>query len=356
MQQHGAGPRVAVVVPAYRVSDRILDVIAGIGPEVEAIYVVDDACPESSGRVVEEGADDPRVIVIERAENGGVGAAVKTGYAAAFEAGYDIIVKVDGDGQMDPTLIPDFVRPIAEERADYTKGNRFFRPEDVRRMPRLRLLGNLILSFMTKASSGYWHVFDPTDGYTAIGRQALRWIPLEKVADGYFFESDMLFRLGVLRAVVIDVPIESTYGEEASNLRIRSIFVPFMLGHLKAFLKRIAYMYYLRNFSVASLELLLGLPLVLLGVLLAVGFWTSNSAAGEATTSGEVMIAALPIIVGFQLLLAFVQFDVAAIPTEPLSRTSAVRPADSGAGDHAGTGPDGPAPLVDRTDRGERDG
>ena len=183
---------------------------------------------------------------------------------------------------MDPTLIGDFVRPISEGRADYTKGNRFFRPDDVRRMPRMRLLGNLILSFMAKASSGYWHVFDPTDGYTAIHRQALRWIPLERVADGYFFESDMLFRLGILRAVVVDVPIESIYGEEESNLRIRSIFFPFLYGHFKALIKRIGYMYFLRNFSVATLELVLGLPALVIGIAVAIAFWTTNSAGRSA--------------------------------------------------------------------------
>ena len=311
--------RIAVVIPAFRVRDKILGVIAGIGPEVECIYVVDDACPEGSGAFVASACADPRVRVIARDRNGGVGAAVKTGYRAAMADGCDVVVKIDGDGQMDPSLIPRFVRPITIGKADYTKGNRFFNPEDVREMPRGRLLGNAILSFMTKASTGYWHLFDPTNGYTAIETTALRLLPLDKIADRYFFESDILFRLAIIRAVAHDVPMPAHYGDEKSGLRIRSIVGPFLLGHTRAFFKRIVYNYFLRSFSVASLELLLALPLIMFGLIYGISTWVGAASQGVAATSGQVMIASLPIIVGVQLLLAFVQFDVAATPSEPLS-------------------------------------
>jgi glycosyltransferase involved in cell wall biosynthesis len=311
--------RIAVVIPAYRVRAQILAVLSRIGPEVDAIYVVDDACPEESGALVESSCHDPRVRVIKRSENGGVGAAVKTGWSAALADGCDIMVKIDGDGQMDPRLLPAFVAPITAGRADYTKGNRFFDPENVRRMPRIRLLGNAVLSFMSKTSSGYWHIFDPTNGYTAITATAVRLMPLDKLADRYFFESDVLFRLGVMRAVVKDIPMVAVYHDEPSSLSVRKIIGPFLLGHLRAFLKRVIYNHYLRSFSVASVELLLALPLILFGLTYGISTWIGASAQGLSATSGQVMIAALPILVGVQLLLAFLQYDIASTPDEPLS-------------------------------------
>ena len=320
------GARIGVVIPAYRVSRQILDVIAAIGPQVDVIFVVDDACPEGSGALVRDRCEDARVRVIEREDNGGVGAAMKTGWRAALDDGCDVVVKIDGDGQMDPSLLPAFIEPIIEGGADYTKGNRFFDPEGVRSMPRTRLLGNAGLSFMSKASSGYWHSFDPTNGYVAIGATALRMLPLDKLADGYFFESDVLFRLGTIRAVVRDIPMEATYGAESSSLTIGRIVGPFFFGHLRAFLKRTVYNHFLRGFSFASLELLFGLPLLVFGFLYGLRAWNESIVSDVAATSGQVMIAALPIIVGFQLLLAFLQFDIASTPTEPLG--SPIRPSD----------------------------
>src|SRR5690606_32001950 len=150
---------------------------------------------------------DPRVRVIRHASNLGVGGAVITGYQAAIADGMDILVKLDGDGQMDASLIPDFIEPIINGEADYTKGNRFFDLEELRSMPRIRLIGNAVLSFMTKFSSGYWNLFDPTNGFTALHADVARYLPLSKISKRYFFESDMLFRLNTLRAVVHDIPM-----------------------------------------------------------------------------------------------------------------------------------------------------
>ena len=204
-----ADKRIAVVIPSYRVKKHILEVISGIGNEVERIYVVDDLCPEQSGDFVEAHCDDPRVRIIRHEVNQGVGGAVMSGYRAAIEEGVDIIVKVDGDGQMDPSLIPYFVEPIISGNADYTKGNRFFDLESVRAMPRIRLFGNAVLSFMTKMSSGYWDLFDPTNGYTAIHADVAKHLPFEKISKRYFFETDILFRLNTVRAVVVDMPMEA---------------------------------------------------------------------------------------------------------------------------------------------------
>ena len=318
--------RVGAVIPAYKVGTHILGVLEAIGPEIDVIYVVDDACPEGSGELVRSKVSDPRVQVIVREQNGGVGAAVKTGWKRALEDGCDVVIKIDGDGQMDPTLAPAFITPILEHRADYTKGNRFFDPESLRSMPRLRVFGNAVLSFLSKLSSGYWQMFDPTNGYVAISAAALRLLPLDKIADGYFFESDVLFRLGTIRAVVKDIPMDALYADESSSLKARRVLLPFLWGHFVATLKRITYNHFLRGFSVASLELLLGVPLLIFGFLYGAQAWYGSATGTVGATSGQVMIAALPIIVGVQLLLAFIQYDVESTPTDPLVSLSETGP------------------------------
>jgi len=171
---------IAVVIPCYKVAAHLCDFIRQIGKEVDAIFVVDDCCPEKSGALVEKVCKDSRVRVIYHTTNQGVGGAIMSGYKAAIIDGAAIIVKIDGDGQMDPSLIPAFIAPIVSGEADYTKGNRFFDLEEIRAMPKARLFGNAVLSFMTKLSSGYWYLFDPTNGYTAIHADVARHLPFEK--------------------------------------------------------------------------------------------------------------------------------------------------------------------------------
>lgn len=311
---HAGSSRIVVVIPCYKVTRHVIEVIASIGGEVWRIYVVDDACPDASGKFVEEHCFDPRVHVIYHEINQGVGGAVMTGYRAAIDEGADIIVKVDGDGQMDASLISNFVEPILAGEADYTKGNRFFDLEEIRAMPGLRLFGNAVLSFMTKFSSGYWDLFDPTNGYTAIHADVARHLPFKKISSRYFFETDMLFRLNTLRAVVVDVPMDAKYSDEVSNLRISKIMGEFLFKHIRNFMKRIFYNYYLRDLSLASIELPLGLVLLLSGTSFGLYHWFESAREGVATPAGTVMLAALPILMGMQLVLAFLGFDIANIP------------------------------------------
>lgn len=310
--------RVAVVLPCYRVRAKVLGVIDRIGPEVTAIYAVDDGCPENSGGLIEEHCRDPRVTVIRHEANQGVGGAVLTGFARALEDGAQIVVKLDGDGQMDPALIPLFVKPIVEGRADYVKGNRFFSPEDARSMPKTRLFGNLALSFMTKLSTGYWSLFDPNNGYVALDARVLASLPVEKIARRYFFESDMLFRLGTLRAKVVDLPMCAVYDDETSSLDPARMVSHFGRRHAVNTFKRISYSYFLRDFSVASLELVAGALLLAFGLVFGTWHWLASLAAGQATPVGTVMLAVLPVLIGLQFLLAFIGYDVANSPSEPV--------------------------------------
>jgi dolichol-phosphate mannosyltransferase len=311
-------PRVAVVIPCFRCRHQIERVLQALGPEVWRVFLVDDACPERTGDWVQAQVRDPRIEVIRHEVNQGVGAAMVSGYRAAGAAGADIIVKVDGDGQMDPTLIPRFVAPIAQGRADYTKGNRFFTLSSLKSMPRVRLMGNAALSFLAKLSTGYWSLFDVTNGYTAIHARLLPFLEMDKVSRRYFFETDMLFRLGTLRAAVVDVPMEAVYADEQSNLRIWRVLPEFAWKNLVNLGKRIAYNYFLRDLSVASLELILGLGLLSFGVVFGLTTWAAAIHSGVPTPLGTIMLAALPTLVGLQMLLAFVGHDVASQPTRAL--------------------------------------
>lgn len=315
---------IAVVIPSYKVKLHILDVIKGIGDEVFVIYVVDDACPQGSGMLVANQCHDPRVKVIFHSENQGVGGAVMTGYRAAVEDGAEVIVKIDGDGQMDAGLIPRFVAPIFAGEADYTKGNRFFDLEEIRQMPKIRLFGNAALSFMTKLSSGYWNLFDPTNGFTAIHADIAGYLPYDKISRRYFFETDMLFRLNILRAVALDVPMHAKYGHETSNLKISRIVGEFFLKHLRNFFKRIFYNYYLRDMSLASIELPLGMVLFFGGVIYGGIHWFYSAIEGVVTPAGTVMLSALPIMMGTQLILAFLSYDISSTPRRALHSNAQV--------------------------------
>ncbi len=312
--------RIAVVIPSYRVKKHIIQLIRQIGAEVVSIYVIDDKCPEESGKFVEENCTDERVKVIYHAKNNGVGGAVKTGYLQALKDKADIVIKLDGDGQMDPALIPLFIKPIASGRADYVKGNRFFDLQSLRKMPGLRLFGNSVLSLINKFVNGYWSIMDPTNGYTAIHKSALKMLPLEKIENRYFFESDMLFRLGISRAVVYDLPMNARYEDEESSLSIRKVLFEFPPKYISRYFKRIFYNYFLRDFNAASIELLLGTILFFAGFTMGIFHWNTSLDAMIPATSGTVMLAALPIILGFQLLISALNFDTQNYPKQPLSQ------------------------------------
>jgi dolichol-phosphate mannosyltransferase len=311
---------IAVVVPCYRVRDSVLGVIARIGGEVSRVYCIDDACPEQSGAHIAEYCTDPRVTVLRNPENRGVGGAVVEGYRQALADGMEIVVKIDGDGQMAPELLPTLVRPLLAGEADYAKGNRFHSPRDLKAMPITRLLGNACLSFFTKFSSGYWNIFDPTNGFTAIHRAALAQIPLDSVARRYFFESDVLFHLNIIRAVVADIPMAAKYDGEVSSLRVGRVMPQFVAGNLRNLARRIFYNYFLRDFNIASVELAVGLLLLIVGTAFGAMTWIANARAGIVSSAGTVMLAGLPVIVGFQMLLAFLNFDVQSVPRAPLQR------------------------------------
>jgi glycosyltransferase involved in cell wall biosynthesis len=320
MHSRVASMKIGVVIPCFRVRRHIVDVVRGVLSQADRVYVVDDCCPENSGREVSAVVQSPKLTVIMNDTNQGVGGAVAIGYRRALEEGCEIIVKLDGDGQMDSRLLPALIQPIVDGAADYTKGNRFFDMDHLSSMPHVRLFGNSILSLVNKASCGYWNVMDPTNGFTAIHVAALHWIPLNKLSRGYFFESDMLFRLGTIRAVVEDVPMPALYGHEISNLKIGHTILDFPLRYLVNFFKRFFYNYVIRDVNVGTVETIVGAACLAFGTIFGAIKWLQVAAIGQGAPAGTIMLAALPVILGVQFLLAALSFDIANVPREPLQK------------------------------------
>ena len=305
-----------VVIPAYRAAGTILSVISGIGPEIERIVVVDDGCPDGTG-VAASKCGDPRVVVLMHDANQGVGGAFLTGMRYAIQNGADIIIKVDADGQMNPGQVPALIHPIASGHADYVKGDRFFFLTDAASMPPVRRFGNLALSFLAKLSTGYWTIMDPTNGFFAIHARVAELLDDERIARRFFFETDLLFHLGLIRAKVVEFPMRASYGNEVSNLRVSRQLAPFLAGHLRNTVRRILYRYFFRDFSLASLQLVAGTGLFLFGLAFGLYHWWA-APPDQLVPTGTIMIAALTFLIGFQLVLSFLNYDISASPREPL--------------------------------------
>lgn len=222
--------RIAVIIPAYKAARTLPSVVAGIPAFVDRIIVVDDASPDGTSRAALDCArTDPRVHLIVNPRNLGVGGATLNGYRKAAELGCDILVKMDADGQMKPEHLPDLLKPVLEGRAHYAKGNRFAHSDRLRSMPRMRRLGNTIHSWMTRAATGYWHVFDATNGYTALKTEAFHRLEHHRLPEGYFFETGLLFELNLAEARIVDVAIPAVYEGETSHIRGSLITVHFPL-------------------------------------------------------------------------------------------------------------------------------
>lgn len=307
------GVKVAVIIPAYKVVEHIKDIILSIPETVNHIIVVDDKCPCSSGKEAEK-LNRKNVIVIYHEQNQGVGEAVISGYKKALELGCEIVVKMDGDGQMNPKYMNTLIKPLIKNEADYTKGNRFKHFRSLKSMPKIRLFGNSALSFLVKASSGYWNIIDPTNGYTAIHRRVLEKLNLEKISKGYFFECDILIHLNIINAAVTDIAIPAKYGTEKSFLNIKKTLIQFPPKLMNRLIKRIFLKYFIYDFNMASVYILLGLPIFILSVLKGIYEWIDSATTGIARPAGTIMLVALPIIISFQMLLQAIQIDINSVP------------------------------------------
>lgn len=303
--------KIAVAIPCYKVEQHLQQVVAGLPDFVDSILLVDDCSPDGTGALIDRMAkEDKRITALHHQKNKGVGGAMKTAFQKAIEQGTDAVVKLDGDGQMDAA----FIAPLAEalEESDFAKGNRLFDRKELRRMPLLRRMGNMGIGFMVKAASGYWNVSDPVNGFFAIRTATLRQMDFSRIADRFFFESSMLIELHYTGARISEVTMPAIYGTEKSNLSIGKTLFSFPPRLIAGWLRRIHLSYFVYDFNICSLYLLAGVPSFLFGLVFGICEWIHYAGMGHAAPTGTIMVAVLPLILGFQMLLAAAQYDITA--------------------------------------------
>ena len=306
---------IAVVIPCYNVARHIEDVIRNLPPEISYIIAVNDCSTDDTDKILNAlQRENKKIIYISHEVNQGVGGAMITGYKKSLQLNADISIKIDGDDQMDTSYIEKMIWPLKENKADFTKGNRFRDFSALRKMPVIRRFGNLGLSFLIKAASGYWNIFDPNNGFTAIKNETLKNINFKKIHKRYFFESSMLIELYHVNAVVLDVSMKARYGDEKSGLSVTRTFFEFPPKLFLAFIKRVTLKYFLYEFNIASLYLLFGFPLFMIGAIYGIVNFIKYAGANVPAPTGTVVIPTLLIILGFQLLLSAVNYDITNYP------------------------------------------
>ncbi|HWN89237.1 MAG TPA: glycosyltransferase family 2 protein [Chitinophagaceae bacterium] len=306
---------ITVVIPCYNVSKHIEDVINQLPAEVSWIIAVNDCSKDDTeNKLIRLAEKNKKLVFINHEVNQGVGGAMLTGFKKSIELNSDITIKMDGDDQMDSSLIPKLIKPLAENKADYTKGNRFRDLKALKKMPAIRRIGNLGLSFCIKGASGYWNVFDPNNGFVAIRNEMLKTINTSKIHKRYFFESSMLIELYHANAVIQEIPMKARYGDEVSHLSVTKALFGFPPKLLKGFIRRILLKYFLFDFNIASVYILFGVPFFLFGSIYGIVNFIKYMNANTVAPTGTVVIPTLLIILGFQLLLSAVNYDITNYP------------------------------------------
>ncbi len=306
---------IAAVVPAFNEERHIARVIETMPDYVDIIVVVDDRSTDRTAEVARS-TGDPRLTVITHEQNTGVGGAIVTGHRAALELGAEIDVVMAGDAQMDPSYLPALLDPIVHDGYGFTKANRFFSTGSYEGMPAYRVFGNIVLSFMTKFASGYWHIFDPQNGYTATRRDVLQRLPMHQLAQRYSYENDVLINLNILRVPATDVPVPALYADEVSSIKLSRVGPEIFNLLVRGFWRRFLWKYVVHSFSPVALFLIGGLLLTLFGTI--VGIWTIIESLGPpSATAGSVILAVAPWLLGMQMLMYALMLDIQESPDRP---------------------------------------
>jgi glycosyltransferase involved in cell wall biosynthesis len=305
---------IVVAIPAHNAASTVLTVIDTLPPFVDGIVAVDDASKDNTWEVLKS-SRDPRLTVVHHEVNQGVGGAMRTAFKQALGLACDVVVKMDSDGQMHPEDLPTLLDALIDGHYDYAKGNRFLDHRgELERMPKMRLVGSLALTALTKLASGYWHIFDPQNGYVACRATVLRRLDLDRIARDYFFENDMLINLNIIGARVVDVPMPARYAGERSSMSIPKVLFRFPSRLFLGYWRRILERFIMRDFSPLVLFLLSGIVLLTFGTAFGGYAWFESYRTGVVASSGTIMLAALPFILGFQLVLQAIMLDIQSTP------------------------------------------
>jgi dolichol-phosphate mannosyltransferase len=309
-------PKIAIVIPFYNASKHIVEVVAKLPEFIHTIIIVNDKSDEPlpEKEILKVLNSKTKIEILNNIQNLGVGGATKIGFSHAINNQFDYVIKMDADNQMDAKFLPELIKPLTNKKAEMAKGNRFSDRKYLKEMPFVRRFGNLILSFLTKIASGYWNNFDPTNGYFAIKTKTLQKIDFAKLSDRYFFETSLLAQLYFVKARIKDIPMPPIYADEKSSMtvwKMPSIFIPNLF---KIFVKRIFKTYFLYDFNIASLYLITGFPLFVFGLSFGIYNWIYYYNRNTFTPTGTIMLVTLTIILGFQLLLQAIQFDISNAP------------------------------------------
>lgn len=301
---------ISVVVPAYNEEELVGETLSGIPGYVDKIYVVDDHSTDRTGEIIKKFQKrDPRIAFIRNGKNGGVGAAIIAGYKKTLQDKRDIAVVMAGDNQMDPEQLPNLLEPIVKGEADYTKGNRLLSQEYRRGMNKWRSLGNSLLTFLTKIASGYWQLMDPQNGYTAISEAVLERITLDSVYPRYGYCNDLLVKLNVFGARVMDIAMPARYGKEKSRIKYSKYIPKVSYLLLKNFFWRLKMKHTILSFHPLVLFYIFGI------ILTPIGFFCGLCSLYYKFVLGEPLfvrgvLSLLLFILGIQFLFFAMLFDM----------------------------------------------
>lgn len=300
--------KIGIVVPSYNEGELIQKTINGIPAFVDEIVAIDDkSTDDTNKKLLSLKKTNKKLIVITHKKNTGVGGSIIDGYKKLLDDKIDIVAVMAGDNQMDPYYLPSLLDKLIVENFDMAKGNRFMHANQLRSMPVYRFVGNIFVTFLTKLASGYWSIFDSWNGYVASKTTALRLIDFEKIKKRYDFEISMLINLNIVGAKVVDVPIPAVYGTEISDLKTFKVLPSLLRTFFLGFWKRVFYKYIFFNTHPVAVFLLLGLPLQLIGII--IGMWSILVSGGHPTAS-TTLLAVIPFILGFQLVLTAIITDI----------------------------------------------
>lgn len=302
---------VATIVPCYNEEKLVEKTMSTMPDFVDHIIVVDDSSTDSTWSVIKAYAKkNARVVPVHLDKNEGIGGAYQHGFSTALKKKADLIVTMAGDAQCNPDYISAMIDALLEKNVDYVKANRFFHLEDLKQMPRFRRIGNTVITILTKFSTGYYSIFDSQNGYGVFRRKTLELLPMQTLGKRYDYENTLLIALSIMGAKVADEPVPAIYGDEVSTIPVFKTTVRALKVVWHGFWKRIYYKYVLYGFHPIALTLFGGLLLLTIGALFGAYIIFERIVHDLSPSTGTVMLCALPLFLGFQLLLTSLIMDV----------------------------------------------